>query len=274
MKATTATAALSALDASVLFVLRRAPASALRHLTSGAAWSGSRPVAMDAVNGGVDGVAAGFAAAGLWLVAAWVALALVAVIGARLPGLAGRICGAASKALLPRIVRTALAGSAGLGVLCAAGTAGAVPSPGAESSAPASATVAALRHPAHPRTAESGPNSQPVPAPAWPLSAPAQGTTPVPSPTWPVTGVADTHRGTDTHRVDDPAGTTTVRPGDSLWLIAARRLGAHPDTTHIAAAWPRWYAANRDVIGDDPNYIVAGQVLHPPTPATRQESPS
>ena len=268
MKRTSATTtAVAVLDAAVLLVLRRAPTAALRHLTSGAAWSGSRPGAMDAGTG-VDGVAASFAAAGLWVVAAWVALGLVAVIGARLPGLAGRICGAASKALLPSLVRTALAGSAGLGVLCAAGTAGAVPSPGADSSARATKTVAALRHPAHLRTADSGPGNKPVPAPAWPLTAPAQGTTPVPTPTWPATGVADSHR------VDDPAGTTTVRPGDSLWLIAARRLGADRDTAHIAAAWPRWYVANRDVIGDDPNYIVPGQVLHPPAPATRQESPS
>lgn len=265
-RTTKTTTAVAVLDAAVLLVLRRAPTAALRHLISGTTWSGSRPAVMDA--GGVDGVAATFAAAGLWLVAAWVALGLVAVIGARLPGLAGRICGAASKALLPRIVRTALAGSAGLGVLCAAGTAGAVPSPGAQSSAQASATVAALRHPAHLRTADTGPGNQPVPAPAWPFTAPASSTSPVLTPTWPATGVADTRH------VDDPAGTTTVRPGDSLWLIAERRLGAHGDTAHIAAAWPRWYAANRDVIGDDPNYIVAGQVLHPPAPATRQESPS
>jgi nucleoid-associated protein YgaU len=58
----------------------------------------------------------------------------------------------------------------------------------------------------------------------------------------------------------------TVAPGDSLWLIAARRLGADASQGEVAAAWPRWYAANRDVIGPDPNLIHPGQRLRTPTP--------
>jgi hypothetical protein len=33
----------------------------------------------------------------------------------------------------------------------------------------------------------------------------------------------------------------------------------------IAAAWPRWYAANRAVIGPDPGLIRPGQELMPPS---------
>ena len=61
----------------------------------------------------------------------------------------------------------------------------------------------------------------------------------------------------------------TVRRGDTLWHIAARHLGPHASATEIAAAWPRWYAANRAVIGDDPDAIYPGQLLNEP-----QEGPS
>jgi hypothetical protein len=55
-----------------------------------------------------------------------------------------------------------------------------------------------------------------------------------------------------------------VRPGDTLWQIAARHLGPAATDARIAADWPRWYAANRSVIGDDPGLITPGTVLHAP----------
>ena len=60
----------------------------------------------------------------------------------------------------------------------------------------------------------------------------------------------------------------TVQPGDSLWLIAARRLGAHADPTQIEATWREWYAANRALIGADPDLIHPGQVLVDPGAAS------
>ncbi|UNX55829.1 LysM peptidoglycan-binding domain-containing protein [Georgenia sp. TF02-10] len=62
----------------------------------------------------------------------------------------------------------------------------------------------------------------------------------------------------------------TVVPGDSLWRIAAAHLPPGADDAAIAAEWPRWYAANRAVIGPDPDLIHPGQQLQAP-PA--QESP-
>jgi nucleoid-associated protein YgaU len=62
----------------------------------------------------------------------------------------------------------------------------------------------------------------------------------------------------------DATRTVVVQPGDSLWRIAAEHLPGHPTPKRIARAWPRWYAANRAVIGDDPNLIVPGQHLHTP----------
>ena len=52
--------------------------------------------------------------------------------------------------------------------------------------------------------------------------------------------------------------------GDTLWSIAARRLGEGATDAEVAAAWPRWYAANRDVVGPDPDLLLPGQVLHAP----------
>ncbi|MFI1766509.1 LysM peptidoglycan-binding domain-containing protein [Streptomyces sp. NPDC020800] len=46
-------------------------------------------------------------------------------------------------------------------------------------------------------------------------------------------------------------GAYTVREGDTLSAIAARH----------GTTWQRVYAANKKVIGDDPNLIVPGQRL-------------
>lgn len=56
-----------------------------------------------------------------------------------------------------------------------------------------------------------------------------------------------------------------VQRGDSLWSIAARHLGPGATTAEINAEWPRWFAANQRVIGDDANLITPGQVLSLPT---------
>lgn len=56
-------------------------------------------------------------------------------------------------------------------------------------------------------------------------------------------------------------GGVVVHRGDTLWAIAARDLGPHATDAEVAARWPRWYAANRQVIGPDPDRILPGQVL-------------
>ena len=58
--------------------------------------------------------------------------------------------------------------------------------------------------------------------------------------------------------------TVTVQPGDSLWLIAAQRMGPSARPAQIAAAWPAWYRANAATIGPDPRLIQPGQVLSVP----------
>ncbi|WP_236121218.1 LysM peptidoglycan-binding domain-containing protein [Cellulomonas palmilytica] len=55
-----------------------------------------------------------------------------------------------------------------------------------------------------------------------------------------------------------------VEAGDSLWSIAAAHLPHGASDAQVAAAWPRWYEANRDVVGDDPDVLLPGQVLTAP----------
>ncbi len=56
----------------------------------------------------------------------------------------------------------------------------------------------------------------------------------------------------------------TVVPGDTLWSIAAQHLAGPAPDRSVAAAWPRWYAANRSVIGPDPDLLAVGLVLEAP----------
>ena len=55
-----------------------------------------------------------------------------------------------------------------------------------------------------------------------------------------------------------PGSTYTVQPGDTLWDIAQRAYADPED-------WDTIYDANKQVIGNDPNLIKPGQVLHIPT---------
>jgi nucleoid-associated protein YgaU len=58
--------------------------------------------------------------------------------------------------------------------------------------------------------------------------------------------------------------TVVVLRGDTLWSIAAHHLGPAARAADIDAEWPRWLAANRDVIGDDADLILPGQLLRRP----------
>ena len=66
------------------------------------------------------------------------------------------------------------------------------------------------------------------------------------------------------HPVHAVADEVVVRRGDTLWAIAARHLGADASAADVAREWPRWHAANRAVIGDDPDLVRPGMRLVPP----------
>jgi hypothetical protein len=61
-----------------------------------------------------------------------------------------------------------------------------------------------------------------------------------------------------------PSSEIVVRAGDSLWSISARHLGPAASAQATAIAWHQWYAANRSVVGDDPDLIYPGQRLRAP----------
>jgi len=85
-------------------------------------------------------------------------------------------------------------------------------------------------------------------------------TTPPAAARHPVAKLAPTR---PTSRASRP-GDVVVRPGDSLWSIAAGRLGSTASAGSTSIAWRQWYAANRSVIGDDPSLIYPGERLRPP----------
>ncbi len=64
-----------------------------------------------------------------------------------------------------------------------------------------------------------------------------------------------------------PARTVVVRPGDSLWAISARALGAGARPADVASYGRRVHALNRAVIGPDADLVLPGQRLRlPPAP--------
>lgn len=208
---------------------------------------------------GVDGVAVELSAAALWCVALWIAIGLLAASVARLPGVLGELARCTAEGMLPAALVRVLAGAAGLSVVLAPVVAGASP--------PEPATVLAAAS-AAPQPAAPQPAARPIPAVGWPTDDAPVPTLAVPRPSTPPNAVG-TPAPTRPQRPApaSPSGpTVTVAPGDSLWLIAARRLGPNAGPAEVADAWPRWYAANASVIGPDPSLIRPGQVLHPPTP--------
>jgi hypothetical protein len=56
-----------------------------------------------------------------------------------------------------------------------------------------------------------------------------------------------------------------VRAGDTLWAIAKRSLPDGASDAEVAQSCAAWFAANRAVIGNDPDLIIPTQRLHPPT---------
>lgn len=64
------------------------------------------------------------------------------------------------------------------------------------------------------------------------------------------------------------AETVVVQPGDTLWGIAASRLPGADDAS-VAAEWPRWYAANAEVVGTDPDLLLPGTALVAPDEGAR-----
>jgi hypothetical protein len=71
-----------------------------------------------------------------------------------------------------------------------------------------------------------------------------------------------------------PEQTVVVRPGDSLWRIAARLSPAPAQPALVDSAWRRIYAVNRPPLGADPDLIHPGDVLRIPRALTADRTPA
>lgn len=97
--------------------------------------------------------------------------------------------------------------------------------------------------------------------PGWTPAAPPPAPRPAPSPEL----LTTTPRQASAPEQDE----VVVRRGDTLWDLAARTLPATATDAEIATEWPRWYAANVDVVGSDPDLLVPGQRLRVPAADAR-----
>ncbi len=59
--------------------------------------------------------------------------------------------------------------------------------------------------------------------------------------------------------------TVVVARGDCLWTLAAKDLPSTASDASIARHVERWYRANADVIGPDPDLLLPGARLHAPS---------
>lgn len=211
--------------------------------------------------GGDEALVAVLAAlAGLGL--AWLVLGVVLEALSLVPGLVGRSARAASAAISPRVVRRVA------GIVLGVGVGVGVGGGGAQATA---LPVAVLVHEVPWAVAGPGVSGPALPDPGW-AAAPDPGWSATPDPGWvperPVVRPQPDLAALGARRsAPGPAvAEVVVRRGDSLWAVAARHLGPGATDAEIAAAWPRWYAANREVVGPDPDVLLPGQVLRAPDP--------
>ena len=222
---------------------------------------------------GGDGTSAfvGLAAVLAWAIGLWLAAGAVLTCAGSLPGRLGAGSRAAAALVAPAVVRRCLILLLGVGAVSwsvpAAGASGPPPSPGVATTPTQDAgsswdwpTTPGVPAPTTPGGLGQGPVASPDPV-GVPATSTAAGGLPLPlqtvtvAPPGPVT----------TRDAGGPvASVVVVRPGDSLWRIAQNHLPASATTREVAASWPRWWAANRVLIGDAPDLIHPGAVLAAP----------
>ena len=196
-----------------------------------------------------------------WLLIAWLTLTVLLTLVARVPGATGRVAAGAARRVAPAALRRLAAGLIGVGVvtgsLTGTSAAAAPVPPEAEAgvSAPASLDWPGTAAPVDLDWPDGG--AAPTPAPTAPAPEPA-----------PVLGAAVSS--------GQAADAVVVQPGDTLWGLAEQALeeqqGTAPTDRQVAAAWPSWWAANRPVVGEDPDLLRPGTALQQPE-ATQPPDP-
>lgn len=228
----------------LLLALGLAPATlsawlAAEALRAWSAWSGPG----QAVDAAVVAAAAGAGA----VVAGWLAL------GALVSG-AFVLAGSTHRpVLVPVPLHRCVALVLGVALAAATLDPAWTPTGPGEEAAPVRSTAA--------ETAEPAGSLGGAPDPGWrPLEAPTPSPRTVTEPIDPLL-LGGSRTATLSGALTEPV---TVHRGDTLWDLAARHLGGRATDAEIAVEWPRWYAANREAIGPDPDLLVPGQQLAPP----------
>jgi nucleoid-associated protein YgaU len=197
----------------------------------------------------LDSMATAAAGAIAWTAYTWLVVATAATVLERVPGVVGRAAGGVAGSITSAGSRALLRSALGVAV-----------------TAPLTVGVA---HAAAPGTgpADTGqrPWEQVEPASTVRISGPAERPR-VAVPDRPTSGAATRYTEIRPAKPGTSPRRVVVRPGDSLWSIAAAELGPAASHERIAARWPRWYAANRHAIGPDPDLIQPGEVLRTPSP--------
>lgn len=188
-----------------------------------------------------------------WAVLGWLAVGVVCTSAAHLRRLPGRIAGSLADRIVPVALRRVVNGALGVTLATAVvgGTGSGIGAQLAWAASPSVATAATASASAQ----SHGPDSTARTSAGqldWPAARSAVPAAPVPGPPAPTS---------------HPAGSAVVvTRGDTLWGIAARHLDAGADVAAVAREWPRWFAANRQVIGANPNLLLPGQRLAEPPP--------
>jgi len=231
---------------------------------------------------GVESVAITVVATLAWFALAWLVLALILVGAAAAPGRLGAVATAVSAVLVPATTRQVLAAALGVTLMTGVSAGAAAASPRAPAPAPTAVSALDLDWPAAPSATATPPSPPPG------NDVPDHDNTDhdntdrdntdrdVPDRDEPDRSVPD--RDEPDRSVPDrdgldrsvpgggaPDRTVVVRYGDSLWTIVARHLGPGATDEQIAYEWPRWWSANHHIVGTDPDRIMPGQRLTPPS---------
>lgn len=198
----------------------------------------------------------GAVALAAWVLTGWLIVTGVLIALGRRPGLTGRLTSVAAARVAPAAVRRAV--EVALGLTVTVGVLGASPA------------LAGIPHPPADAVRSldwSGGGSGRAPDLDWPAPAAPTSTEP---PASTIGGVAPGASAPPrAAALPSQDGLVVVRPGDSLWSLAEQELQARgaddPTPAQVASRWPTWWAANRELVGDDPDLLRPGTALAPPT---------